>query len=161
TSSDFPGLTIFDLRADGAKLTGSISRLADVYRIQDGSIFGNIATFKIAVLGGVRTVTFTGTLTANSIAFTRSVKARDEASNVGTGLYGAKGPMQFTANRDTSDSSCLTAMYGNWRENDAKSTFDGGVAPNSLVPEVVSFSARPGGGFEVLGVMANSVGTPF
>src|SRR6187455_3162920 len=70
----FPTLTI-NLKASGNMLTGSIDRgqqrLAEIY---DGKIEGSVITFKLNSPDGDRTITFTGSLIGEEIAFMRSVE---------------------------------------------------------------------------------------
>src|SRR5215472_5293886 len=80
---------VLDLKAEGTKLTGTISRPNDFYNITDGAVSGgNTITFKVTLPGAARVISYTGKLSNGDIAFTRSVKVRDEASNTGAGIYG-------------------------------------------------------------------------
>jgi FtsP/CotA-like multicopper oxidase with cupredoxin domain len=69
--------------------------------ITDGRVDANTVTFTVSAAGGGRIVTFVGHLTSDTISFTRSVTSRDAASATGTGIFGANGPMAFTARRGT------------------------------------------------------------
>src|SRR5262245_7619030 len=85
-----------DLKVEGNKISGVISRANDVNSISEGTVNGDTITFKVTVANGGRMNSYTGKLSGNSIAFTRTVKVRDAAANNGAGIYGASGPMQFT-----------------------------------------------------------------
>lgn len=157
----FPGAkdpNIFlDVSANGSKLTGTISRPLDMYNIEDGTASGETITFKVTLPGAARIISFTGKLSGDGIAFTRTVKVRDEASNVGAGIFGAKGPMQFTANRDKAPATAMSLIYGHWQMNPAKSTYGQGPVPNMIEEEFVSCGA---GAFRSLFITVDQSGIP-
>jgi hypothetical protein len=99
----FPTLTI-NLKASGNMLTGSIDRgqqrLAEIY---DGKIEGSVITFKLNSPDGDRTITFTGSLIGEEIAFMRSVEVRPGGNLGGPGIFGSAGPHTFTVRRATDD----------------------------------------------------------
>ena len=149
-----------DLKVEGTKATGTISRRLDVDAISEGLINGSTVTFKVTVANGGRINSYTGKLNGNTIAFTRTVKVRDEVANAGAGIYGASGPMQFTAKRDTAADTAMKAFYGNWKANIAKSKYTPGPAPNPVSPQVRQFAVRGNGMVASTYVGANELGSP-
>ncbi len=103
----------FNLKADGDKVTGTVSQgqnegasygnmmtlLTEPTAIYDGAISGNNVSFKCDVSGGGRTISFSGVMTGDTIAFTRSVKVQPGADPGMDGIYGASGATNFTAQR--------------------------------------------------------------
>jgi ribonuclease BN (tRNA processing enzyme) len=99
----------FTLRAEGAKLTGTVSQggsstettttLTGATPIYDGALSGNKLTFKVDSPEGGRTITFSGVIAGDTIAFTREVKVQPGASPGMNGIYGASGATHFTATR--------------------------------------------------------------
>jgi len=99
----------FHLQAEGSKLTGAVSQgdsagnittsLTGATPIYDGLIQGNRITFKCNSPGGGRTITFSGVLSGDTIAFTRSVQVAPGGDPGMNGIYGATGATQFTAAR--------------------------------------------------------------
>jgi len=100
------------LHADGSKLTGTVSQartdptrgrstsLTAPVEIYDGTIDGNIISFKCKSPDGDRIIIFTGELNGDEIAFTRSVQVRAGGDPGEDGIYGATGAASFTARRD-------------------------------------------------------------
>jgi hypothetical protein len=89
------------LKQDGTKLTGTMEQNgglrgpADIY---EGSITGKAISFKCDSPGGARTITFTGTMDADSITLKRSTAVnREEVS--GNGLFGASADPQLIIRR--------------------------------------------------------------
>jgi imidazolonepropionase-like amidohydrolase len=97
--TDVPGQASLDLTADGTKLTGTVKGSAQTSQIFDGRIDGNTMTFKVKSPDGDRTITFTGTVTGNEIAFTRDVEVVAGGRPGGLGLFGAGGAPRFSARR--------------------------------------------------------------
>jgi len=100
----------FNLKAEGVKVTGTVSQggsagntttsLTGLTAIYDGAIEGNNVSFKCdSPDGGVRTVTFTGTIEGDIIDFTRTVKVQPGGYPGMNGIYGASGATRFTAKR--------------------------------------------------------------
>jgi len=56
-------------------------------------------TFTAVSLDGDRTITFTGTLAGDEIAFTRDVVTRPGGDPGGPGIFGAEAARRFTATR--------------------------------------------------------------
>ena len=99
----------FTLKADGAKLTGTVSQgnsdgtsttsLTDDTSISDGVIDGKKISFKCDAPGGQRTISFSGVKEGDTITFTREVKVGPGGSPGMNGIYGASGAAKFTAKR--------------------------------------------------------------
>jgi hypothetical protein len=65
------------LRADGPRVTGTVSQCANSPAdVDEGRIEGNVVAFKCQNANGSRTITLTGTLVNDEIAFTWDVAAR-------------------------------------------------------------------------------------
>jgi hypothetical protein len=88
-----------ELRSEGTKLTGTVGMGGDPVEISDGTIEGNTVSFKVETPDGDRTVTFSGTIMGNDIAFTRDVQVRQGGFMGGPGILGAAGPRTFTLTR--------------------------------------------------------------
>jgi hypothetical protein len=160
-TTDFAVPNLIDLQVDGSRVTGTISRNQEVITLYDGSVTGNVVTFKALYAAGDRTITFRGTLNGNAISFTRSVQVRPGGAGGGTGIVGGEGIMQFTASRDDAAGAAVPrSLLGNWKVNLARSTFDPGPAPRPTVPDHLNIVARPAGGLSYLVVGANAEGTP-
>jgi len=89
-----------ELKADGQKLTGTITSCASnagEIMIYDGRIDGNVVTFKCKSLNGVRTVTLTGTINGDEIAFTWTKEPLGNAFD--NAIFGDSAPRQFKATR--------------------------------------------------------------
>jgi hypothetical protein len=161
TTTDFNNQhPIIEFRVDGTKLTGTISIAQGVFNVNEGTVNGDTVTFKATVFNGARINTFTGKIKGDTIEFTRSVKVRDEISNAATGIFGAKGPMQFTAKHDATASTPVAAFYGNWKLNPVKSKYVPGPSPKSVVPTVLEVKALGEGEAELLLVAADDEGIP-
>ena len=93
------GLWTMVLKLDGTQLTGSVYQgLEDPTDIYEGRVEGRTLVFKINNDdSGCRTITFTGTISAGEIAFTRDVQVREGCNPGGTGIYGARAVREFTA----------------------------------------------------------------
>jgi len=94
----------FTLRAEGNKVTGTVSqRGLDPQEapgtIYGGAIEGNQVTFKCDSADGGRTITFSGVVAGDSITFTREVNVHPGQWPGMEGVYGAYGPSHFTARR--------------------------------------------------------------
>jgi beta-lactamase regulating signal transducer with metallopeptidase domain len=99
----------FTLNADGDKVTGTVQQgetngewrtsLTGATAIYDGVITGNHISFKCDSPDGGRTISFSGLLAVDSIAFTREVKVQPGAYPGMDGIYGASGATNFTAKR--------------------------------------------------------------
>ena len=156
---DFGGAVI-DLQANGAAVTGTVSRSGDVMTIYDGTVAGNTVTFKAISHGGNRENTYTGRLNGEQMFFTRSVEVLPGGVAVGTGIFGSGGPMEFVASRDSAAGLTVPrALLGSWKQNLQRSTFPG-RAPRPVVPDVRAYVSRPGGGLLVAAVQVSEEGTP-
>jgi hypothetical protein len=162
-TTDFANVpNLIDLQViDGSRVTGTINRDQQVLAISDGSVSGNTVTFKVVVAGGDRTISYRGTLNGTAMSFTRSAQVRPGGASGGVGIFGAGGPMEFTATRDNAAGAAIPrALFGNWKVNMARSTFDPGPGPRPTVPDHMNIVARPGGELSYVLVGVNVEGTP-
>ena len=95
---------IFDLTVEGDRVTGTVGQgILDVpvmtAAIYDGRREADAVTFKARSPDGDRSVTFTGTVQGDQIAFTRVVDVRPGGSRGGLGIFGVGGPPRFTVTR--------------------------------------------------------------
>jgi len=88
------------LKAEGSKLTGTVTSCASnrgVIDVFEGRVDGTTITFKCKSLNGVRTLTFTGKVSGDEIAF-----AWEQAGAGGAGdafIFGESAPKQFIVKR--------------------------------------------------------------
>ncbi|HJR58356.1 MAG TPA: PQQ-binding-like beta-propeller repeat protein [Vicinamibacterales bacterium] len=87
-------LTLEGNRVSGDLVQGTI-RVLKV----DGTIAGNRIAFSVVFPIGNRTITFTGTLSGDEIAFVRTVKINEGGAPGGAGFFGASGAPSFVARR--------------------------------------------------------------
>jgi hypothetical protein len=93
----------FKLTQVGAKLTGTIRQrigAPEGITIYNGDVKGNDVSFQVESPDSMRTVTFAGTITGDSILFKRSVQIHPSGDSGATGLFGARGPAEFVAGRE-------------------------------------------------------------
>jgi hypothetical protein len=154
-----PAPIYLNFRVDATKVTGTVSR-QDVEAIRNGTVNGDTIAFNAISANGERTVSFVGKLKGDTITFTRSVRVNDKDGNRGPGIFGGKGPMQFTAKRDPSASTGLEAHYGNWKLNLAKSHYEPALPSQDVVPQVLAFRAMGDGKVGLAAISANPIGTP-
>lgn len=95
----FPNRVNVDLEVQGTNLTGTIRAGPQTFPIHEGSIRGTEMMFKVDNSAGDRTVTLTGVLNGDEIAFTRVVTVRPGGTPGGQGFFGVGGPRAFTAKR--------------------------------------------------------------
>jgi hypothetical protein len=154
--ADAPNL--IDLQANGSRVMGTISRSQQVFPIWDGTISGNVVTFKSG--GGDRITTYTGRLNGDEIDFTRTVQIVRAAG--GAGIFGSGGPMEFVATRDLANGLAIPrALFGNWRLDPKRSTFDPGpTPPEPMVFDHRSFVSMPGGRVGLNNVTVGEFGDP-
>lgn len=88
-----------ELRSEGTRLTGSVGISGDQVEITDGRIDGNTVSFTVETPDGDRTITFSGTIMGNDIAFTRDVQVRQGGFMGQPGILGVSGPRTFTLTR--------------------------------------------------------------
>jgi pimeloyl-ACP methyl ester carboxylesterase len=93
------------LKAEGAQLTGMVNSCVSLGRnapIHDGHVEANLVRFKCTSGDGARTITFTGTLDGDEIAFTQELQVKD-GGNPPTPqqalLFGPQAPPRFVARR--------------------------------------------------------------
>ena len=98
---NFPGArgATIDARTDGHTLIGTVAAGQNVSDIYEGRIEGNGVTFKAKSPDGDRSVTFTGILDGDEIAFTRSAEVRPGGATGGFGIFGVSAVREFTAKR--------------------------------------------------------------
>ena len=87
----------FALDTDGRAVRGW--ELGQQLPIIDGRIEGSTLRFSVKTSDGSRTITFSGALQGDSIAFTRDIIIAPGGSPGGRGLLGAAGPSTFIARR--------------------------------------------------------------
>jgi hypothetical protein len=87
-------LTLEANRVSGDLLQGTL-RVLKV----DGTVTGNRLVFSALMPVGNRTVTLTGTLTGDEIAFVRTVKINERGAPGGRGFFGVDGAPSFVARR--------------------------------------------------------------
>jgi pimeloyl-ACP methyl ester carboxylesterase len=98
TFPNAPAPVKFDLKINSSTVTGSVvgARTVDVF---DGKVDSDTLSFKFKSPDGARTISITGKLTGDEIAFTRDVVVQPGGTPGGAFIYGASGPRQFTAKR--------------------------------------------------------------
>jgi alcohol dehydrogenase (cytochrome c) len=90
------------LRADGSRLNGAARDcLSRDIEISDGRSEGSSITFKCKSLDGDRTISFTGRIEGDTIAFEWELQVREggEGPDPSNGMFGASAPHRFTAKR--------------------------------------------------------------
>jgi hypothetical protein len=90
------------LKANGTSLTGKVNSCNSVQvtiEIFDGRIDGNTITFKCLSGDGQRTVSLTGRINGDEIAFTWDKRDVGNGTRGTTGLFAPSAPHQFTARR--------------------------------------------------------------
>jgi hypothetical protein len=92
-----PQVVNFNLTAEGETLVGKL-RPAEM-DVFDGVVAGNTIRFRVKSPDGLRTVTFTGELRGDEIAFTRDIEIPAGAPQGGRWIFGAQGVRTFTARR--------------------------------------------------------------
>ena len=102
------------LRLDGSRVIGAVSSCASnngAIEIYEGSIDGNTIRFKCKSLNGVRTMTFTGRINGDELAFTWEKQADDgvSLSAADDALFGVSAPQRFSAKRVTDAANAADA----------------------------------------------------
>jgi WD40-like Beta Propeller Repeat len=87
-----------ELKADGSRLTGTVHDRVDAVDFYDGTISGNSIAFKVTALFGEPTITFTGVVTDDQIAFAREIQGQG-APRPFPGIASRGGVRQFTVTR--------------------------------------------------------------
>ena len=108
------------LRADGPKLTGAARSCASApIEISEGRIDGNTITFKCNSADGGRTITFTGRINGEVIAFEWEIQVHEGGSPPApeNGMFGGSAPRRFTAKRvaDSTDTSLAEMADHAWK----------------------------------------------
>jgi hypothetical protein len=91
-----PQKMTFDLKADGATVTGTVTTPRGDQKIENGKIDGDTITFTTTMQMGDNTMTqkFTGKVSGDSIEFTREMEG-----GRGGGGGGGRGPAKMTAKK--------------------------------------------------------------
>jgi outer membrane protein assembly factor BamB len=87
------------LTVDGDSVTGDLVQGTIRVLKVNGTVTGNRIAFSVLFPVGNRTITFTGTLQGDEIAFERSVRVNEGGAPGGAGLFGARGAPSFVARR--------------------------------------------------------------
>ena len=87
-----------ELSQDGTSVTGTVAWGGASTEIDEGTIDGDAVVFTFTSPDGERTITLTGDVNGDEIAFTRDVEVR-EGGSPGFGLFGVRGAPQFTLRR--------------------------------------------------------------
>ena len=87
-----------ELGLEGARLTGVVDDGSDPVEFYDSAVSGNTVTFRATNLFGDTTVTFTGVIGSDQLAFTRDVQGQS-APRRPPGIVSAAGPREFTVRR--------------------------------------------------------------
>ncbi len=94
-----PSVPTLVLRGDGPRLTGTL-RVGGTREISEGTIDGNSLTFKATGPNGALTMTFSGRIDGDQIAFTRETQLRDGAVSPPKPTFNLLlFPPEFTAKR--------------------------------------------------------------
>jgi alcohol dehydrogenase (cytochrome c) len=110
------------LRADGSsRLIGAVSSCSSVTRafeIFEGKIDGNTIAFKCKSGDGQRTLTLTGRINGDEIAFTWALQvlAGGNPGNPADGMFGASAPPRFTAKRAPDATDAVAEMAAHARK---------------------------------------------
>ncbi len=88
-----------ELSQDGTSVTGTVAWGGLSTEIDAGTIDGDAVVFTFTSPDGDRTITLTGDVTGDEIAFTRDVEVREGGSPGFPGIGGARGARQFTLRR--------------------------------------------------------------
>jgi pimeloyl-ACP methyl ester carboxylesterase len=86
----------FDLTIAGGTVRGVINAGVQAFTVFDARVEGQTLIFKTKTAGDERTITFTGKLDGDRIAFTRDVAVRPGGNPGGAALWGAAGAPTFT-----------------------------------------------------------------
>jgi hypothetical protein len=151
---------MIDLQANGATVTGTISRNNEVTPIYAGTISGNVVTFKAnAGSAPARIITYTGRVNGDVVSFSRSVQVLSPSGD-GAGIYGSRGPMEFAAIRDNDLARSATRLLlGDWRLSLERSTFNPVVATKPAA-ESLSLASRADGSLAFTDAWIGMDGSP-
>jgi hypothetical protein len=148
---------LINIEVNGSRALVTISRGDAVVTMREGAVSGNTVTFRSS---GLRFTKFTGRLDGDELLFDRDVEILPGGLDNGLGIYGGSQAItEFVAHRDAPAGVAIPrALFGSWRMNIARSTFDPGPPPTPHVPSVVNFVSKPGGDVELLGVVVGPTG---
>lgn len=109
----------FVFKSAGSQLAGAVSQggssgtmttsLTAPQAIYDGTVQGDRIRFRVDSPDGVRTVSFTGVVSGDRIAFERKVEVQAGGSPGMNGIFGASGAASFTAKRVSTDAPIAAA----------------------------------------------------
>ena len=102
-----------ELTVEKGEVKGTLNQGPNKFPIFDAKISGTTLTFKVRSPDGDRTITFTGTLRGDEIAFTREVVVREGGAPGGAGIVGAGGPPEVSAMRTKPDEDVWAGMVRN------------------------------------------------
>ena len=92
-------LWTLNLQQDGTNLRGTVGQgINERLKIDEGESEGNSLFFTVDVSLN-RTISFTGEVNGDEIAFIRDVEVLEVGDPGGIGIFGASGARQFTVNR--------------------------------------------------------------
>ena len=98
------------LRVEGSSLTGAVSRCASpAVLISEGNVDGRSFSFACKSLGSDRTITFTGTMSGDTIVLGWAVRGDLRLPPADEGMFGPSAPSRFTAKRVPDDSLAVFA----------------------------------------------------
>ena len=88
-----------ELKSDGSRLTGTVHDRVDRVEFYDGTVSGNSVVFKVTTLFGQPTITFTGVVTEDQIAFSREIQGQGLPARPFRGMLSPAGVREFTVRR--------------------------------------------------------------
>jgi len=94
-----PGETTLTLKVSGTQVTGELMSDGMTTAIRSGEFNDRTIVFNFVAPDGSRMVTFSGKVSGDELAFTRSVRVRDGGLGGGGGLLGVRGVNEFVAVR--------------------------------------------------------------
>jgi hypothetical protein len=146
---------LINIEVNGSRAVVTISRNQAVNTMRDATVSGNTITFRSS---GLRFTNFTGRLNGDELVFTRDVQILPGGANAGGGIYGgSQAPTEFVAHRDAPAGLAVPrAIFGSWRLNIERSTFDPVLAAAPYVPKMINFVAHLGGRVALLSTEVGS-----
>jgi len=149
----------FNLNASGSKLTGTVMQgatdlsgwstsLTAPTAISDGTVDGNMISFKCQSPGGDRTITFVGTFNSDTILLRRRVQVRPGGDPGRNGIYGATGAQEFTAVRQSKQPAISGGQASTWTSDEvgfAPWTFRLTMSSKTVTGTVMQGATDPSG----------------